>query len=81
MMKKAHGIKLGIEGHADSDGGDEANQKLSEQRAKAVADAIAEVGIDKPRMASTGFGEEKPIADNSTAVGRSKNKMVDLRKK
>ncbi len=78
MMKQAPEIKLSIEGHTDSDGSNESNQTLSEQRAKAVVDAIIGGGIDQSRLKSAGFGEEKPIADNSAEAGKSKNRRVEL---
>lgn len=81
MMNQAKDIKLSIEGHTDSDGSSESNLKLSEQRAKAVVDAIINTGIDKSRLTSAGFGEDKPIADNKTEEGKSKNRRVELIKK
>lgn len=81
MMKQAKDIKLSVEGHTDSDGSNESNQKLSEARAKSVVDAIVKSGIDASRLNSAGFGEEKPIADNSTAEGKAKNRRVELIKK
>jgi len=81
MMKQAPDIKISVEGHTDSDGSNESNLKLSEDRAKAVVEAITKGGIDAARLSSTGFGEEKPIADNSTAEGKAKNRRVELIKK
>ena len=81
MMNQANDIKLSVEGHTDSDGTNESNLKLSEARAKAVVEAIVKGGIDATRLSSAGFGEEKPIADNSTADGKSKNRRVELIKK
>ena len=81
LMKQAKDIKLSVEGHTDSDGSNESNQKLSEARAKAVVDEIVKGGIDASRLSSAGFGEEKPIADNSTAEGKAKNRRVELIKK
>ena len=81
MMKQAKDIKLSVEGHTDSDGSNESNQKLSEARAKAVVDAIVKGDIDAVRLSSAGFGEEKPIADNSTPEGKAKNRRVELIKK
>jgi len=77
-MNQAKDIKLSIEGHTDSDGSSESNLKLSEQRAKAVVDAIVKGGIGKSRLSSTGFGEEKPIADNNTEEGKAKNRRVEF---
>lgn len=81
MMKQAPDIKISVEGHTDSDGSNESNLNLSEARAEAVVDAIVKGGIDKSRLSSAGFGEEKPIADNSTAEGKAKNRRVELIKK
>jgi outer membrane protein OmpA-like peptidoglycan-associated protein len=81
MMKQAKDIKLSVEGHTDSDDSNESNLKLSEVRAKAVVEAITKGGIDAARLSSSGFGEEKPIADNSTAEGKAKNRRVELIKK
>jgi OOP family OmpA-OmpF porin len=81
MMKQASDIKISVEGHTDSDGSNESNLKLSEARAKAVVEAITKGGIDAARLSFVGFGEEKPIADNSTADGKAKNRRVELIKK
>lgn len=81
MMKQAPDIKISVEGHTDSDGSNESNLKLSEARAKAVVEAITKGGIDAARLSFAGFGEEKPIADNSTAEGKAKNRRVELSKK
>jgi len=81
MMKQASDIKISVEGHTDSDGKNYANLKLSEARAKSVVDAIVKGGIDKSRLSSVGYGEEKPIAENSTEEGKAKNRRVELIKK
>jgi outer membrane protein OmpA-like peptidoglycan-associated protein len=81
MMQQAPEIKISVEGHTDSDGNNDANLKLSEARAKSVVDAIVKGGIDKSRLSSEGYGEEKPIADNSTPEGKAKNRRVELIKK
>ncbi|GAO31198.1 OmpA family protein [Geofilum rubicundum] len=57
---------------------DGANQTLSEGRAKAVMDKFIELGIDKSRLTSKGFGESKPIASNSTAEGKAQNRRVEF---
>lgn len=66
-----------IEGHTDDRGSDAYNQKLSENRAKAVADSlVADFGIAASRVSSVGKGETSPIADNNTAEGRAENRRV-----
>ncbi len=81
MMNQAAEINISVEGHTDSDGNNESNLKLSEARANAVVEAIVKEGINKSRLTSAGFGEEKPIADNNTEEGKSKNRRVELIKK
>lgn len=81
MMKQAPDINISVEGHTDSDGSNESNLKLSEARAKAVVETIIKGGIDTSRLSSAGFGEEKPIADNGTDEGKTKNRRVELIKK
>jgi len=81
MMKSTPALKLAVEGHTDNVGDAKKNKKLSEDRANAVAQAIVAKGIDKGRMTSAGFGSEKPVEDNKTESGRSKNRRVELVKK
>lgn len=78
LLKENPEIKLSIEGHTDSQGDHAANQSLSENRARAVVDAIVAGGISQERLISKGFGEDKPIADNTTEEGRAKNRRVEL---
>lgn len=79
ILKKHPDIKIIIEGHTDSIGTDEYNQKLSERRAKAVFDYFVSRGISPERMKTVGFGESQPKADNSTAEGRAINRRVELK--
>jgi OOP family OmpA-OmpF porin len=66
-----------VEGHTDSNGSDAYNQRLSEARAKAVADALVnQYGIDARRVTSVGYGESRPEASNATAEGRQQNRRV-----
>ena len=78
IMQDNNGIKFSVEGHTDSDGDDASNQKLSEARAKAVMDKLIEMGIDKSRLKSAGFGESKPFADNNTPEGKANNRRVEF---
>jgi outer membrane protein OmpA-like peptidoglycan-associated protein len=66
------------QGHTDSSGSDEFNQKLSERRARSVVSFLVDRGIDGARIQSTGYGEAHPVADNATATGREKNRRVDI---
>ncbi|MFA5496007.1 MAG: OmpA family protein [Porticoccaceae bacterium] len=75
---KTHGdIDLVLEGHTDSVGTDAYNQGLSERRVAAVKAKIAQdYGIDPSRISTVGYGESRPIADNSTDEGRARNRRV-----
>ena len=78
LMKQHPEIKFSIEGHTDSDGDTGFNQNLSEQRSKTVMNELIEQGIDSERMVSKGFGEDKPVADNSTPEGKANNRRVEF---
>ena len=71
-------FKIRIEGYTDSEGTDERNQRLSDRRARAVADFLAQNGVDPRRMSTIGYGATRPIADNSTAAGRAKNRRIEF---
>ena len=68
-----------IRGHTDNVGDAADNQALSEARAGAVRDALVRQGIDASRMTAVGFGESQPVADNTTAEGRRRNRRTEVR--
>ena len=68
-----------ITGHTDSTGSDAYNQTLSEQRANSVGSYFRSRGLMPARIITEGFGEQFPIADNSTSAGRQQNRRVELR--
>ncbi len=73
------GLKLEVEGHTDSVGGEAYNQLLSEQRADSVRDYLIEQGISGESLSpAKGFGKSRPIATNDTAAGRQSNRRVEL---
>jgi outer membrane protein OmpA-like peptidoglycan-associated protein len=74
----AEGLKLGVYGHTDNKGSDAVNQPLSEQRANAVRDYLLKKGIVENRVEAKGFGSSKPIADNNTEAGKSRNRRVEI---
>ncbi len=69
-------LRIEIQGHTDSVGTSRDNQVLSENRAKAVYDYLKKKGIDPDRMEAKGYGERRPIADNSTPEGRARNRRT-----
>jgi outer membrane protein OmpA-like peptidoglycan-associated protein len=72
------GLKLEIEGHTDSVGGDAYNQTLSEKRGESVRDYLTREGMASASVTSTGFGESRPTASNSDANGRQQNRRVEI---
>jgi OOP family OmpA-OmpF porin len=71
--------KLRIEGHTDNVGSAEANVELSGQRALTIKRWLVDHGIAKERLIATGFGMNKPIADNSTEEGRAQNRRTEFK--
>lgn len=69
---------ISVEGHTDGSGNDVVNQKLSEERARGVADYLIKAGIPLSRISVKGFGKTKPVATNSTAGGREANRRVEV---
>jgi len=78
LMKQHPEIKFSVEGHTDSDGEAQFNKVLSEQRAVTVMNQLIEMGIDKERLVTKGFGEGVPLADNNTAEGKANNRRVEF---
>jgi outer membrane protein OmpA-like peptidoglycan-associated protein len=78
LMKGDETLKLAIDGHTDNTGKAEKNQILSEDRANAVKAYLVAKGIDTGRLTATGYGIDKPIADNKTAAGRAQNRRVEI---
>ena len=74
----AEGLKLGIYGHTDNVGQPDANQALSDRRAKSVAEYLVGKGLATNRIETRGFGDAKPLASNSTSEGRAKNRRVQI---
>ncbi|MGD1093560.1 MAG: OmpA family protein [Bryobacteraceae bacterium] len=72
------GLRIQVEGHTDSVGGDEYNMRLSENRADAVRGYLVEQGVQPGNVTAQGFGKTLPVADNTTAAGRQMNRRVEL---
>jgi len=72
------GLRLDVEGHTDSVGSDEYNQRLSEQRGAAVRDYLTQEGMAATSVTAKGFGKTQPVASNETAKGRQQNRRVEL---
>ena len=71
-------LKIEIEGHTDSVGGDDYNQHLSERRAESVRAYLVQQKIPSSAVGAEGFGESRPVASNTTPAGRQQNRRVEL---
>jgi outer membrane protein OmpA-like peptidoglycan-associated protein len=71
-------LKVQLEGHTDSVGSDEYNQKLSEQRAYAVRDYLTSQGVAQTGLSAVGYGKADPVTSNDTAAGRQQNRRVEM---
>lgn len=78
-LQEYRSTAIDIYGHTDSTGSDSYNQGLSERRAQSVANYLTTRGIDRVRIATRGYGETQPIADNGTEAGRAANRRVEIR--
>ncbi len=78
IMSEDPAFKLDISGHTDTTGTAAKNQTLSENRAASVLAYLKSKGVDESKMSATGFGQDKPVADNKTAAGRAKNRRVEM---
>lgn len=78
ILAKYSDDRVRIEGHTDSTGDAKHNQTLSERRANAVKTVLVSRGVQEQQIVVQGFGESKPVADNSSSEGRAKNRRVEL---
>ena len=78
-LKKNSKAKVEIEGHTSSEGGEEYNQKLSEDRANSVRAYMIKKGIAQDRVTAVGYGYSRPKASNDTEAGRMQNRRIEVR--
>jgi len=78
LMQKNSDVNFSVEGHTDSDGDEAHNQELSVARAKSVMDQLIQMGITSNRLKYLGWGESKPIDNNSTPEGKANNRRVEF---
>ncbi|MEY2868074.1 MAG: hypothetical protein RIR01_492 [Bacteroidota bacterium] len=79
LLKNYPNSEFLIEGHTDSDGSDAFNQKLSEDRAAAVKNALLDRGLSSSKIKSVGYGESMPVATNKTAAGKALNRRTEVK--
>jgi outer membrane protein OmpA-like peptidoglycan-associated protein len=78
VLTKYEKTMIEVAGHTDSRGSDDYNQKLSEQRAESVANALSAREVEPLRLDAVGYGETNPIAVNNNKAGREQNRRVEL---
>lgn len=71
--------KFIIEGHTDSDGANDANMRLSQDRSNAVRDYLIDKGVKSDNLTAVGFGETKPVTTNKTAAGKARNRRTEIK--
>ena len=79
ILKEHPTMRIEVRGHTDGHGSVEYNQRLSENRAKAVVDHLVSKGIDAKRLQYKGFGKSQPIDSNITEEGRARNRRVEFK--
>lgn len=78
-LKDCREVQLEIGGHTDSQGRAESNLALSQERADAVLQKLAELGTDVSEMSARGYGASQPLADNGTEAGRDANRRIAVK--
>lgn len=78
-LKRNPKAKVEVEGHTSSEGSEELNQKLSEDRANSVREYMIKKGLPAERVTAVGYGPSRPKADNDTEAGRKANRRIEIR--
>ena len=76
--KQCPGVRIAIEGHADIEGSNEYNQRLSVRRAEAVVAYLVKAGADARQLEAVGFGSSRPAAPNTTVGSRARNRRIEI---
>ncbi|MCP2028105.1 outer membrane protein OmpA-like peptidoglycan-associated protein [Flavobacterium sp. HSC-32F16] len=79
ILKNYPNAKFSIEGHTDSTGSAKVNDKLSQDRANAVLNALVERGVSADNLEAKGFGSSQPVASNKTAAGKAQNRRTEIK--
>ena len=78
VLKEFDKTTISVAGHADSRGSDAYNMDLSQRRSLSVSNYLAAQGVAPARLSAVGYGETRPVADNSTVHGQAANRRVEI---
>ena len=78
VLQEYPSYKISVEGHTDSTGSPQLNERLSQQRAESVRQALVSGGLDASRITAEGFGASQPVTTNATRAGRQLNRRVEI---
>ena len=78
LMNRVPNVELTVKGFTDATGDANANKALSLKRAQSVVDYLVSKGVDPSKLNAVGFGQENPIADNTTDEGKFKNRRIEF---
>jgi outer membrane protein OmpA-like peptidoglycan-associated protein len=79
IVRRCPGLRIEIGGHTDDVGSDAANQRLSERRAAAVVRYLSAAGVDPAQITSQGYGEARPVVENTSPENRRRNRRIEFR--
>lgn len=78
IAERCQSLNILVEGHTDAQGAADANQRLSEARARSVVAYLSDHGLTRSRLRAVGYGETRPVAPNDTARNRSRNRRIQF---
>jgi OOP family OmpA-OmpF porin len=78
VFARCPAVKVEVGAHSDSDGSTSKNRDLTQARAEAIVDYLVDAGVERERLNAVGYGEDKPVADNSTKSGKAANRRIDF---
>lgn len=78
VAKRCDKVRIEVSGHTDSDGNPQANQRLSQRRARAVADFLIDAGVTEGRLTAVGYGPDRPVAENDNPENKAKNRRIEF---
>ena len=71
-------VKVEVGAHSDSDGSSSKNRDLTQARAEAIVDYLVDAGVERERLKAVGYGEDKPVAENTTKAGKAANRRIEF---